>query len=80
MAVLNQDQNRAFALFELTPANEISLPEPNGKTMGKRCIDPLGPPPKWGGQECDRLGPPSQKDAQISPRQGRENRRSESSE
>ena len=44
MAVLNQNLNRAFVLFELTPANEISLLDPYERTLGKCCIDPLRPP------------------------------------
>jgi hypothetical protein len=31
-------------LFELTPANEISLVDSSNKTLSKCCIDPLRPP------------------------------------
>jgi hypothetical protein len=31
-------------LFELTPANEISLLDPYERTLGKCCVDPLRPP------------------------------------
>ena len=44
MAVLNQNLNRAFVWFELTPANEISFLDPYKKTLSKCCIDPLRPP------------------------------------
>jgi hypothetical protein len=44
MAVLNQNLNRAFVLFELTPANEISIQDSCKKTLGKCCNDPLRPP------------------------------------
>jgi hypothetical protein len=44
MAVLNQNLNRAFVLFELTPTNEISLLDPYEWTLGKCCNDPLRPP------------------------------------
>jgi Trypsin-like peptidase domain len=43
-AVINQNLTRAFVLFELTPANEISLLDPCERTLGKCCIDPLRPP------------------------------------
>src|SRR6202049_2178735 len=43
-AVLNQDLNRAFVLFELTATNEISLLDPYERTLGKCCVDPLRPP------------------------------------
>ena len=42
--VLNQNLNRAFVLFELTPANEISLLDPCERTLGKCCNDPLRRP------------------------------------
>src|ERR1700693_1490904 len=41
---LHQNLNRAFVLFELTPANEISLLDPYERTLGKCCVDPLRPP------------------------------------
>ena len=44
MAILNQNLNRAFVLFELTPGNEISLLDPYERTLGKCCNDPLSPP------------------------------------
>jgi hypothetical protein len=44
MAVLNQNLNRAFDLFELRPANEISSLDSYKKTLSKRCVDPLRPP------------------------------------
>jgi hypothetical protein len=44
MAVLNQNLNRAFDLFELTPANEISFLDSYKKTLSKCCIDSLRPP------------------------------------
>jgi hypothetical protein len=43
-AGLNQNLNKAFVLFELTPTNEISLLDPYEKTLGKCCTDPLRPP------------------------------------
>jgi hypothetical protein len=49
MAVLNQNLDRAFDLFELTPANEISFLDSYKKTLSKCCIDPLRPP---GFSEC----------------------------
>ena len=52
MAVLNQNLNRAFVLFELTPANEISLLDSYKKTLSKCCNDPLRPPLL---SECDFL-------------------------
>src|ERR1700674_1592799 len=42
--VLNQNLNRAFVLFELTPGNEIGLPGSYKKTLSKCCNDPLRPP------------------------------------
>jgi hypothetical protein len=44
MAVLNQNLSRAFDLFELTPANEISFLDSYRKTLSKCCVDPLRPP------------------------------------
>ncbi len=44
MAVLNQNLNGAFVLFELMPANEISFLGSYKKTLSKCCIDPLRPP------------------------------------
>src|ERR1700680_2937254 len=41
---LHQNLNRAFVLFELTPANEISLLDPYERTLGKCCVDPLRAP------------------------------------
>jgi hypothetical protein len=43
MAVLNQNLNRPFVLFELTPANEISFLDSYKKTLSKCCIDPSRP-------------------------------------
>src|ERR1700674_335546 len=42
--VLNQNLNRAFVLFELTPGNEIGLPGSYKKTLCKCCNDLLRPP------------------------------------
>ena len=39
MAVLNQNLNMVFVLFELTPANEIGFLDTYKKTLGKCCID-----------------------------------------
>jgi len=47
--VFNQNLNRGFVLFELTPANEISVLDPYERTLGRCCIDPLRPP---GLSEC----------------------------
>jgi hypothetical protein len=33
-----------FVLFELTPVNEISLLNPQERSLGKCCIEPLRPP------------------------------------
>jgi hypothetical protein len=44
MAVLNQNLDRAFDLFELTPATEIRFLDSHKKTLSKCCIDPLRPP------------------------------------
>jgi hypothetical protein len=44
MAALNQNLDRAFDSFELTPANEISFLHAYKKTLRKCCIDPLRPP------------------------------------
>jgi len=44
MAVLNQNLNSAFDLFELKPANEISFLDSYKKTLSKCCVDPLRPP------------------------------------
>jgi hypothetical protein len=44
MAVLNQSLNRAFDLFELRPANEISFLDSYKKTLSKCYVDPLRPP------------------------------------
>src|ERR1700686_1266425 len=41
---LHQNLNRAFVLFEVTPANEISLLDLYERTLGKCCTDPLRPP------------------------------------
>jgi hypothetical protein len=41
MAALNQNLDRAFDLFELTPANEISFLHAYKKTLRKCCIDPI---------------------------------------
>src|ERR1700686_1598273 len=41
---LHQNLNRAFVLFELTPASEISLLDPYERTLGKCCVDPLRAP------------------------------------
>ena len=43
-AGLHQNLNRAFVLFELKPANEISLLDPYEWTLAKCCVDPLRPP------------------------------------
>jgi hypothetical protein len=42
--VFNQNLNRAFVLFELTPANKISFLDSYKKPLRKCCIDPLRPP------------------------------------
>ena len=44
MAVLNQNLNRAFDLFELRSANKISFLDSYKKTLSKCCVDPLRPP------------------------------------
>jgi len=41
---LNQNLNRAFVLFELTPGIEIGLPGRNKKLLSGCCNDPLRPP------------------------------------
>jgi hypothetical protein len=56
MAVLNQNLNGAFDLFELTPANGTGFLDFYGKTLSKCCIDPLRPP---GFSECEN-GPACQ--------------------
>jgi hypothetical protein len=38
------EPKQGFALFELTPANEISPADTYQKTLSKCCIDPLRPP------------------------------------
>jgi hypothetical protein len=40
-AAFNQNPYRAFVLFELTPANELSLVDLYKKALGKCCIDAL---------------------------------------
>src|SRR6202521_1910851 len=56
-AVLNQNLNRAFVLFELTPGNEIGLPGSYKKTLSKCCNDPLRPPDFSGlGIDFTRVG------------------------
>ena len=42
--MFNQNLNRAFVLFELTPANKISFLDSYKKPLRKCCIDPLRPP------------------------------------
>jgi len=44
MAVLNQNLNRAFVLFELAPTNEFSFLDSYKQTLSKCCFDPLRPP------------------------------------
>jgi hypothetical protein len=38
------EPKQGFALFELTPANEISPADTYRRTLSKCCIDPLRPP------------------------------------
>ena len=52
MAVLIQNLNRVFVLFELTSANKISFLDSYKKPLRKYCIDPLRPP---GLSECGFL-------------------------
>jgi len=42
--MFNQNLNKAFVLFELTPANKISFLDSYKKPLRKCCIDPLRPP------------------------------------
>jgi hypothetical protein len=42
--VLSQNLNRAFVLFELTPANQTRPVDSNKRTLSKCCDDPLRPP------------------------------------
>jgi hypothetical protein len=42
--MFNHNLNRAFVLFEMKPANKISLPGSYKKTLSKCCNDPLRPP------------------------------------
>src|ERR1700680_1964908 len=58
---LHQNLNRAFVLFELTPANEISLLDPYERTLGKCGNDPLRPPRLSGGSAQTRKTPGKKK-------------------
>src|SRR5450631_2713602 len=49
-AALNQNLTRAFDLFDLTPADEISVADTYMKVLRKCCVDPLRPP------DSSRLG------------------------
>jgi len=44
MKVLNQNLNRAFVSFELTPAIENSVLDSYKRILSKCCIDRLRPP------------------------------------
>ena len=52
------EPKQGFVLFELTPANEISLVDSYTKTLSKCCIDPLRPPvfSETGGLKCRIAG------------------------
>jgi hypothetical protein len=68
MAVLNQNLNRAFVLFEFTPANEINFLDFYKKTLSKCCIDPLRPPDLSGLGNNHRQGFAGQKQAWAHPK------------
>jgi hypothetical protein len=41
---LQSELKQGFALFEMTPTNEISPADTGKKILSKCCIDPLRPP------------------------------------
>jgi len=57
MAVLNQNLNRAFDLFELKPANEISFLDSYKKTLSKCLRRPIETTPFIGKSHGGEINP-----------------------